>query len=204
MRKATLTLLAGVVLYACTPVMAGFVPGSFDVDFGTPRPHPGPGGRHGPPEWANAPDWVVDMVGAKHELANLDLTEALGGAGQYPVSISGQTDEDPDIHITKSVENATDYDWDRYEVHLDGAGGATFVGTATSDTFTVISQDALKIVYGLPSPVLQGATVVLEFDVNIPTTGDFGFTLTQVIPEPSTLALAALGLLGLHRRRRRA
>ena len=204
MRNATLTLLAGIVLYACTPVMAGFVPDSFDVEFGTPRPHPGPGGRKGPPAWANAPEWVVDMVGDKHELANLDLTEALGGAGEYPVSIAGQTDEDPDIHVTKTVENDTDYDWDRYEVRLDGAGGATFVGTATSDTFTVISQDALKIVYGGSNPVLQGATVILDFDVNIPTTGDFGFTLTQVIPEPTTLCMLAVGAgLAIARRQRR-
>lgn len=198
-------MLIGIVLYACTPATAGFV-GDLYLEFQPPRPHPGPGGRGGPPAWARNPDWVVEMIGEKRQRAELFIPETLEGDGEYPVLIEGETDEDPIMAISKAVLNASDYAWYSYEVLLEGAVGITFVnGSASSDIFSVLSEEPLKIVFGAPDPVLPTQTVTLNFEINIATSGGFGFTLVQsVVPEPATLSVLILGAgVVLFRRKRR-
>lgn len=195
------------------PAMAEFL--DIHVQFSDPEEFPGKGkGPHGggPPEWAGPPAWskapqaTVEMVNTNHEKARLRFTEGLGGLGIYNSVIDGNTGADPIMHIVKEIENASGVTWTSYEVTLDGSGGAEFVtGGAASDLYTNITEDTLKIVYSEPGAVPHGTTVTIEFDINVPTTGFFGFTLSQMpIPEPATLGLLALGgAFVLTRRKRR-
>jgi len=233
MRYMRLLALVGIVAALGGPAFAGFIDGSFDANFLDPNDYPGPGkgqqgpppwagvGRGGKPDWAGPPDWAgtpawardpnwqVDLPGDRNH-AYLNLDEALDGGGQYPVTISGQTDGDPVIHISKDVENSSGFEWFGYVVLLETSGGASFLqGTADSSHFQIIDDsDTSMLVYGEPDTVPNGETVTLDFDINIPSTGDFNFTLTQIPlyiePEPATMGLLAVGggLLFLKRRRR--
>ena len=134
---------------------------------------------------------------------HLTLAENIHVLGFDQVNMSGVTDSDPTFHVTKTVTNSSGYTWTSYELLL-GAGSATFVGTPFTDKFgtAVISNAGLKITYSSPLVVLPGQTVVLDFDINVPSTGSFGFCLTQnPIPEPATLAILGLGGLLLRKRR---
>lgn len=183
----------GVVANAAT---AGFIVGTITVEL--PE---GPGhGHHGPPAWAKCPDWVFDMQAEK---GHLGMQEKFKGHQPFPVVVSGDTDEDPIMHITKDVENSSDVTWFAYEIALEGVG-AEFVGDATSSHFGPGIVTPTLITYTAPNPVLTGETVTLDFDIEISTIGYFSFTMTQTpTPEPATLAFFGLGGLGLVAMRRR-
>lgn len=143
--------------------------------------------------------------------ASLQLTELLGRAllgpdGSFRANVSGETDVDPVLTITKDVTNDTGTPWIGYDVTLAPTDLATFVaGEATSDTLTLSSESDHALSYGLPSPVANDQTVRFVFDVLVPSGGTFGFTLTQTpvpIPEPATVSFMALGGLAILRRRR--
>ncbi len=137
---------------------------------------------------------------------NVTLGEKLGHTGDFLVDFSGETDDDPVMHVLKNVENDGGFTWTDYRMMLPAGGDITFVnGTATSDRMTVAVDSAYELLFSQPQVILPGETVTFEFDVLIPSTGGFNFTLTQTpLPEPATMALMGLGGLGLLIRRRRA
>ena len=95
-------LLAGLLVlgFAVTSAQAGFILETVEVDL--------PGhGQHGPPPWAQCPDWVKQMI---QERLQLRLQEKFEGSESFPVEISGETDEDPIMHIVKDVENSSGVD----------------------------------------------------------------------------------------------
>jgi len=137
------------------------------------------------------------------EQARLRLTEIFEGLDAWPVMVSGRTNADPVMHISKDVENSSGIIWTGYEVALEDAG-AEFVGDATSSHFGPGIVTPTLITYTAPDPVLPGEILTLGFDINVSTIGLFSFTMTQTpVPEPATLALLGLGGLGLAVMRRR-
>ena len=176
---------------------AGFIDGSITVELC------GPESPHGPPPWAGPPDFVWDKLAEKPGQGLAKLTELFGGPGVLGHVISGRTDSDPVMTVVKTVENDSGFDWTSYEIALPDDGGIKFVGTPTSDKMTLTSQSDYLLVFGEPDAVSVGETVTYTFDVLIPSTGPFSFTLTQEpVPEPATLGLLALGGLALIRRKR--
>ena len=137
------------------------------------------------------------------------ITELFGGPEPLPVVVSGETDADPIMTVTKEVENNSGIDWYGYVITLPAGGDKTFVGTATSDRMDLVAQGDYYLWFIEPDVVLDGERVEFSFDVLVPTTGLFSFTLTQEPlalgqpPEPATLALLILGGLGVLVSRRR-
>jgi hypothetical protein len=119
----------------------------------------------------------------------------------FVLDISGETDSDPVMTITKVVENTTGFEWIGYRIDLDTAGAATFTGTPVSNAFTYDSgaSSSTSLVFTPPSSVPSGEAATFVFDILVPTTGPFGFTLTQnptIIPEPATLLMGLLMAAG--------
>lgn len=142
--------------------------------------------------------------------ASLDVNETWGEehGASYSFDIVGETDGDPIISISKDVANGTSLTWVGYKLDLDPLGAATFVGAPTSVGMTLTSQTSTSLVFGLPSPVPPSSSVTFNFDINVPSTGPFGFTLTQMpiaVPEPATCGLVliatAIGVAIVRRRR---
>ena len=176
---------------------AGFVADSVQVDL----VQDGPGHR---PDWAGPPAFVFELLPDAAGNGRLDIEEHYLGPDPFPIVVSGQTDADPIMSIIKDVENDSDFTWTGYSITVPDGGDITFVGTPTSDRMTLVSQSAYALEFGAPDAVADGEWVQFSFDVLIPSTGPFTFTLTQEpIPEPATLGLLGLGGAVLILRRRR-
>ena len=138
------------------------------------------------------------------------LQEAMHVTGVVDsVVATGVTDEDPIVTFDKEVTNESNVAWTMYQIDLGGYGGynaATFVAGSASASGAyfgdVVGTDK-KLVFSGADPVLPGETVTLTFQVNVPTTGDFGFCLHQLVPEPATMVMLAVGGLGALARRKR-
>lgn len=202
LRALVVMLALGVLAVGSAP--AGFISGSVRADLPNP---PAPGG--GPPPWAGPPDFVFDLTPGNAGHGRMRITERFGGPGTLPMVISGETDADPIMTVTKEVENNSGIDWYGYVITLPAGGDMTFVGTATSDRMDLVAQGDYYLWFIEPDVVLDGETVEFAFDVLVPTTGFFSFTLTQEPlalgqpPEPATLTLLILGGLGVLVSRRR-
>ncbi|MHC4597246.1 MAG: PEP-CTERM sorting domain-containing protein [Planctomycetota bacterium] len=107
--------------------------------------------------------------------------------------------------LTTTATNESGYTWTGYILSLDPQGDATFVeGTAGSTKFgTVVYPDPWTIEFWAPKAVPPGQVVTLQFEISIPDSGPYTFTLTaQPIPEPTTIAILGLGSLFLLRKRK--
>ena len=155
----------------------------------------------GPPPWVTGPpEHVFSKIPGEAAQGLLTITELFGGPEALALDVSGETDEDPILNIVKEINNDSGFTWVGFELTLPDGGSNTFTGTPTCDAFTLTSQTSYEVVFGTPSPLPHSQTMVLDFDVLIPSTGPFSFTLTQTpvpIPEPSTLVLLIIGSLWL-------
>ena len=199
MRRFSVALSIVVLLFVTGVAEAGFVNGSIGVDF--------PGGQQGKPPWAGdggPPQFVFQRIAGlpAEPQGLLGLQEQFGGAEPLSLYIDGETNEDPIMTINKEVENDSGFTWTRFELSLPDGDTNTFVGTPTSDLMTLTSMTDYLIVF--EDAVDHGQTVTFGFDVLIPSTGPFNFTLTQTpVPEPSTFVLLCLGGMGALAFRRR-
>jgi hypothetical protein len=161
---------------------------------------------HGPPDfvWGLLPDESGNAQAVLNELFSPELGD------EYAIRFSGITNGDPVLTLTKSIVNNTGITWVGYEIDLDPLESATFVGTPTSDKFTLVGQTATSLDFGLPAPVANGESVNFTMDISIPNVGPFGFTLSQSpvrVPEPTSAALVILAasfVIGSWRNRCRA
>lgn len=117
------------------------------------------------------------------------------GLETFRLNVTGTTDDDPVMSISKTIENTTGVEWIGYQLELDPGGTATFTGMPSSDVFSVGATSATSISFVQPATVPSGSSVMINFDVLVPDMGPFGFTITQtpiLIPEPGTLLLGLL------------
>ena len=181
MHKNAVIVFAGVValLMTATSTQAGFV--SINLD---------------------SPDGELIGTAVNIDAGTGNATVATGevfqqGQTSFRLDVSGETDTDPVMSISKTIENTTGFEWVGYQVDLDPGGTATFTGTPSSDVFTFdsMASSPISISFVPPSTVPSGSSVTVNFDILVPDEGPFGFTLTQtpiVIPEPGTLLLGLL------------
>jgi hypothetical protein len=194
-KLAVVAMLTVAVTFFSTVAQAGFVnpednPGAapFSCDF---------------PGTQNAHEWDFD-----YSVPVLSMEEIIYSAGPDEVLMSGETDEDPIFTVVKTIQNTSGITWTSYILSLSGGAGATFVdGSASAGgnkLQTVNYLHAAAIEFTGLNPVANGELLTLSFDINVPSTGLFNFSLTQEpVPEPATMGLLGLGGLGLFGRRRR-
>lgn len=174
---------------ACATATAGFIPSSINLGF-TPG--------EGPPPWAGEqgpPPFVFELAPNNPQFATMDIEEDFLGLDPLAISVSGVTNDDPILEITKNVTNNTGATWFGYEIGLNGGSNSFVAGSASSDKFSLLSETSNLLTFGLPSPVADGETVSFTFQVNIPSTGPFDFSIRQsaVVPEPTSVALILVG-----------
>jgi hypothetical protein len=123
------------------------------------------------------------------------------GSKNVAFGASGEATVDPNIHITKTVTNGSTFDWTSYQIVVSGSAGVSYVpGSASSDKFGTIGEVGNTITFSAPLTVLQGQSVTLNFDVNVPA-GFFSFGIQQTpLPEPASLTLLGLAAAFLRRR----
>lgn len=158
----------------------------------------------------NDHEWIFelddnDTAKLSDDFYSLVLTEIIKVSGPDEVVMSVTTDEDPVIHITKTITNSNGIDWTGYELTIAGAGVSfDYTNMPTSDVFqNVATPDAYTIIFSAPETVHIGETVVLEFDIWVQDIGQINYCLTQIaIPEPATMLLLGLGGMVFLRRKR--
>ena len=192
-------MVAAVVLALILPVsgaFGGFIEQTIRVDL------PEPASGHTPPPWAGPPDFVFNLIPEQAVNGLLRLNELFGGPERLAHVISGVTNTDPIMNIDKTINNDSGFTWQSFLLTLPDEGDITFIGTPINDTMSLISQNDYAVVFGAPDALAHGETMALSFDVLVPSTGPFSFTLTQtpfdvLVPEPTTAVLLSIGLVCL-------
>lgn len=190
MMKRTLLIVA--VLCVCGSSFAGLVPDSWWASWGDTS-------NLGRNTWAfeeEALTWNID-----------EKFDALGSAS---FSCGGATNEDPDILITKTIENGSDVAWTSFVVEIDPTGGASYVaGSAevVGDHLNTITEQNIGgvdvITFEAPDSVLVGETLEISFKINIPANTIFTIDVEQTpVPEPASLSILSLGAVFLARRKK--
>ena len=131
------------------------------------------------------------------------VTQGLSSLAVADVSITAEAKST--FTITTTATNESGFTWTGYIISLDPQGDATFVeGTAGSTKFeTVEYPDPWTVEFWAPKAVLPGQVVTLQFEISIPDSVPYTFTLSQQpIPEPTTIAILGLGCLFLLRKRK--
>jgi hypothetical protein len=181
MHKNAVVVVAGVValLMTATSTQAGFV--SINLD---------------------SPDGELIGTAVNIDAGTGNATVATGevfqqGQASFRLDVTGETDADPVMSISKTIENTTGLEWTGYQLDLDPGGTATFTGTPSSDVFTFDAgaSSPISISFVPPSTVPSGSSVTVNFDILVPDEGPFGFTITQtpiVVPEPGAILLGLL------------
>jgi len=151
---------------------------------------------------ANSHEWDFDYA-----MPTLTMNEIIGAVAADNVMISGETDSDPVFTVIKTITNTSGVTWTGYNLTLAGSGIPTFVagsaGAGGGKLQNVAYPHPAAIVFSGNNPVHNGELLTLQFDINVPTTGLFDFSLTQhPVPEPTTIGLLGLGSLTLLRKRR--
>jgi hypothetical protein len=197
MKKIAVALMTvGVIFFLTTAAQAGFL-----------NPAENPGAAPFMCEFPDSQNTHVWEFDYDLEAPTLSMVEVVSSASLDNVVMSGETDEDPDFTVVKTIQNNSCYTWTSYILTLSGGAGATFVdGSASAGgnkLQTVNYLHAAAIEFKGANPVAPGELLTLSFDINVPTCGLFNFTLTQEpIPEPATIGLLSLGGLALFRKRR--
>jgi hypothetical protein len=192
-RGASTFGVVAALLVAAVTVQAGFITGEFSVSIE----------GDGTSFEFDVPGWLVEPIDIDGTLApRLRLTEFVGTYGRWTVSISGETDEDPVMNVTKDVENSSDFAWTGYEVFLSGTNVEFVDGSATSTHFGSVAMGTDWITYSGAPYVNPGETLTIGFDILVASTGGFTYSLVQSpVPEPGTMLLVGAGLVALIRRR---
>ena len=127
-------------------------------------------------------------------LSGAIVTQGISSLAPVDVTISAEANST--FTITTTTTNESGFTWTGYILSLDRQGDATFVeGTAGSTKFeTVEYPDPWDIEFWAPKAVLPGEVVTLQFDISIPDSAPYTFTLSQnPIPEPVTILLLGFG-----------
>lgn len=168
--------------------------------------------------WGWADDGAIVCSNWTWNAANTDLSMAGGQLGT-PAAISGtiQTSDltDPTLTLGSSVNNDTGYSWIGYQVNVVMTNAFSFSGTPSvsnplGDDWYVASviTPTLQVggiynneyegtlIFSEGSDLAPGDELDFEYAIHFSSSLDYAFTQEMIpvlVPEPGTLALAALG-----------